>query len=263
MSGTNNGREPTLATASQVKKWPVIICDGRTETDIKKSPLKRQGRLMADQKATLSPSDPDSLLAIAKDLLFEKFQCRDFRDKQEDVIRAIFAGHNTLIVSLTGKRMCYQIPAIAFPAMDALEGRAATENDRESAADGLALVITPWVHLMESRINGLKKRGMTAWSHSNKAWAQQLEIRQAIRDKKLRILYCTPEQVDNEAFIESMKAVSGGIRLLAIDEAHCISEVSLPIRFPRSYTFCRSSEMLMYVTNWTAGALVQTGLLEA
>lgn len=74
-------------------------------------------------------------------------------------------------------------------------------------------------------MDALKKRGIPAdCMDSTKTWPEQQAISAAMRDGKLRLLYCAPERLNNEGFVEIMKCVRGGVRLVAVDEAHCVSE---------------------------------------
>lgn len=78
---------------------------------------------------------------------------------------------------------------------------------------------------MRDQVDVLKRKGVAAESiDSTKTWEQQQEISAKMRDGTLRLLYCAPERLNNEGFIENLKHVAGGIRLVAVDEAHCISE---------------------------------------
>jgi superfamily II DNA helicase RecQ len=79
---------------------------------------------------------------------------------------------------------------------------------------------------MKDQVDALQKRGLAADSmDSTKTHEQYKQVRLNLRNGQLRILYCAPERLNNEGFIEDMKNVPGGIRLVAVDEAHCISEV--------------------------------------
>jgi superfamily II DNA helicase RecQ len=86
--------------------------------------------------------------------------------------------------------------------------------------------VSPLIALMKDQVDALQKRGIAAdCIDSTKTYEQHQQIRLALRNGQLRILYCAPERLNNEGFIENMKNVPGGIRLVAVDEAHCISEV--------------------------------------
>lgn len=78
---------------------------------------------------------------------------------------------------------------------------------------------------MKDQVDALRKRGIAAdCMDSTKSYDQIQEIRHGLRKGLIKILYCAPERLNNEGFVESMKEVDGGVRLLAVDEAHCISE---------------------------------------
>lgn len=78
---------------------------------------------------------------------------------------------------------------------------------------------------MKDQVDALKRRNVPAdCIDSTKTWDQQQQTHAALQEGKLRILYCAPERLNNEGFIERMRHVRGGVRLLAVDEAHCISE---------------------------------------
>jgi superfamily II DNA helicase RecQ len=78
---------------------------------------------------------------------------------------------------------------------------------------------------MKDQVDVLKKLGVRAEAmDSTKTRDQYLATVDAMREGELDILYCAPERLNNEGFVASMASVKGGVRLLAVDEAHCISE---------------------------------------
>jgi superfamily II DNA helicase RecQ len=96
---------------------------------------------------------------------------------------------------------------------------------RPPGEHGITIVVSPLIALMKDQVDALKRRNVPAdCIDSTKTWEQQQQIHAALQDGKLRILYCAPERLNNEGFIERMRHVRGGVRLLAVDEAHCISE---------------------------------------
>ncbi|ORY61587.1 ATP-dependent DNA helicase recQ [Pseudomassariella vexata] len=162
-----------------------------------------------------------NLAAIARKILRDRFGLDAFRHEQEKAIQSILRGQNTLVIFPTGagKSLCYQIPALAFEHID--------EDNliMRPEGPGITLVVSPLIALMKDQTDALKRRGIPAeCSDSTKTYEQQQQISGDIRAGRLRLLYCSPEKLNNEGFVESMKYVPGGVRLLAIDEAHCISE---------------------------------------
>jgi superfamily II DNA helicase RecQ len=91
---------------------------------------------------------------------------------------------------------------------------------------GITLVVSPLIALMKDQVDALRRRGIAAEClDSTKSWAQMQEVNSLLREGKLRLLYVAPERLNNEGFVETIKHVRGGIRLVGVDEAHCISEV--------------------------------------
>lgn len=164
--------------------------------------------------------DTDSF-TLATTALTKKFGLKAFRLKQEQVISRILAGGSATVVFPTGggKSLCYQVPGLVFSELD-------QKLDRRHAADsGVTLVVSPLIALMKDQVDALVKRGIKAATlDSTKTIEQFRKTSEMLRNGQLKLLYCAPERLNNEGFIEQMKNVRGGIRLLAVDEAHCISE---------------------------------------
>jgi superfamily II DNA helicase RecQ len=117
-----------------------------------------------------------------------------------------------------------QIPGIAFEELDAA---GLTERQSQSAgmSSGITIVVSPLIALMKDQVDALQRRGIpAACLDSTKSYEESKSINASMQEGKLRILYCAPERLNNEGFVESIKFIPGGIRLVAVDEAHCISE---------------------------------------
>lgn len=83
---------------------------------------------------------------------------------------------------------------------------------------------------MKDQVDALQRRGIAAdCIDSTKTLDQLQAISQQLSSGKLQLIYCSPERLNNERFVDQMKHVSGGVRLVAVDEAHCISEVRPPM----------------------------------
>ncbi|EJT68910.1 hypothetical protein GGTG_13503 [Gaeumannomyces tritici R3-111a-1] len=157
---------------------------------------------------------------LAQKILRQTFGRNAFRLEQEAAISTILHGRNAMVVMPTGggKSLCYQVPAIAFEKLDL-----ASDAGRPSG-HGITVVVSPLLALMRDQVNILKRKGVAAESmDSTKTWEQQQEIGAKMRDGTLRLLYCASERF-SKRFIENLKQVAGGVRLVAVDEAHCISE---------------------------------------
>jgi len=156
--------------------------------------------------------------AIAVAALNTHFKLPAFRLQQESVIARILAGGSAVVVFPTGagKSICYQIPAITFAEVD---------QSRGTDDGGITLVVSPLIALMKDQVDALLRRGIkAAVLDSTRTREEYMDTVNAMKTGQLKLLYCAPERLNNEGFIEQMKNVRGGIRLVAVDEAHCISE---------------------------------------
>ncbi len=127
------------------------------------------------------------------------------REGQEPVINALLAGRSALAVFPTGggKSLCYQLPALLL--------------------DGLTLVVSPLIALMRDQVDALAAKGISAARLDSTLDADQLrDVYERLEAGTLKLLYIAPERFSNEAFRQRLKRLP--IELIAIDEAHCISE---------------------------------------
>ncbi|KAL8925430.1 MAG: hypothetical protein Q9208_003522 [Pyrenodesmia sp. 3 TL-2023] len=154
---------------------------------------------------------------LAEVILQKTWGFPKFRLKQEHAIARLINGRSTAVVFPTGggKSLVYQIPALAFDEYDKYCGR--------SPGKGVTLVVSPLIALMKDQVDALRRRGVCAAamdsSQTRDAW---LDTCDKLRKDELKLLYVAPERLNNETFIEMISNTK--IRLLAIDEAHCISE---------------------------------------
>lgn len=139
-----------------------------------------------------------------QELLKTKFGYADFRPGQQAVIDDILAHKNVLTIMPTGggKSLCYQIPALML--------------------DGLTLVISPLIALMKDQVDALNDSGIPATFVNSTLDFQQIDERLAqARHGDVKLLYVSPERLDSGAFSQ-LAALP--IDLVAVDEAHCISQ---------------------------------------
>lgn len=133
------------------------------------------------------------------------FNLSGFRPGQEEIIRDITSGHDTLAVMPTGggKSLCYQLPAVVTP--------------------GLTLVISPLIALMKDQVDALRFKGVQAASlHSGLTFGEQQSILDAVNTGSLKILFIAPERLQTPGFQSLLTRIHVG--LVAVDEAHCISQ---------------------------------------
>ena len=141
----------------------------------------------------------------ARQVLQKHFGFTDFREGQQPVIDRLLGGRSVLAIFPTGagKSLCYQLPALML--------------------DGVTVVISPLIALMKDQIDFLVSRGIAAARlDSSLDAAGARDVYQKLRDGSLKILYIAPERLANERFLATLARLK--IALLAIDEAHCISE---------------------------------------
>ncbi len=137
--------------------------------------------------------------------LREKFGHDAFRGGQEAVVRALLDGRSALAVFPTGggKSICYQLPALLL--------------------DGLTLVISPLIALMKDQVDALTAKGIAAARLDSTLTAEEAaNVYEWLENGSLKLLYVAPERFSNEAFRLRVKRLK--VALVAIDEAHCISE---------------------------------------
>jgi len=132
------------------------------------------------------------------------------RPGQADVITEIFEGTPVIAVMPTGagKSLCYQLPAVVL-----------------GERGGITLVVSPLIALMKDQVDVLRARGVTAVALTSAATAdEQREILDGIRAGAFTLVYVAPERFRSPRFVEALEACASRIALVAIDEAHCISE---------------------------------------
>lgn len=138
-------------------------------------------------------------------ILKRYFGHANFRPGQEELIDAILLGRDALGIMPTGggKSLCYQIPALLFP--------------------GVTLVISPLISLMKDQVTALRKSGINAAFINSSLSAKQLHLIYSQAQKgKYKFLYVAPERLGSESFSALTQAMP--VSLVAVDEAHCISQ---------------------------------------
>jgi len=144
-------------------------------------------------------------LDAARAALRARFGFEDFRPGQARAVESVLAGRDTLVVLPTGggKSVCYQVPALLLP--------------------GLTVVVSPLISLMKDQVDALTARGIPATFVNSTLTAGEVAERMSrVVRGEVKLLYVAPERFDFGTAAERLRDV--GVSLLAIDEAHCISE---------------------------------------
>ena len=149
------------------------------------------------------------MIRTPADILRQTFGYESFRPHQEGIVDAALAGQDVLAVMPTsaGKSICYQVPAIALA----------------ERTGGLTVVVSPLISLMADQVGALRQYGVAASClNSTLTGAEQADVLHGIAAGALTLIYVAPERLDDPALLSV--AAERGVALLAVDEAHCISQ---------------------------------------
>lgn len=141
----------------------------------------------------------------AQQVLQDVFGYHEFRPGQEDVVANVLSGCDSLVLMPTGggKSLCYQVPALLL--------------------DGLTVVVSPLISLMKDQVDALKHNGIeAAYLNSTLSWEQSQALFTQLAHGNVKLLYVSPERLLHNDFINNF--VRWQVSLLAVDEAHCISQ---------------------------------------
>lgn len=145
------------------------------------------------------------MLNHAKEILQTYYGYDEFRNGQSKIIEQVLSGKDTVAIMPTGggKSICYQVPALMLP--------------------GITIVISPLISLMKDQVDALNNAGIPAtFINSSISGSEMYERIQAIEAGKYKLLYLAPERLEAPSFVELIKKMN--VSLIAIDEAHCISQ---------------------------------------
>ena len=174
-------------------------------------------------------------MTTVREILKKYFGYDTFRPMQEEIIHAVLEGHDTLALLPTGggKSICFQVPALA--------------------TEGICLVISPLIALMKDQVQNLQKRNIPALAVYSGMTHKEIDI---TLDNcvygKYKFLYVSPERLQTAVFRERVKKMK--INLIAVDEAHCVSQWGYDFRPP----YLQIAEIRKEVTGVPVIALTAT-----
>ena len=137
--------------------------------------------------------------------LQKNFGFSEFRSPQEEVIKTILEGRDSLVIMPTGKgkSLCYQLPAMLQP--------------------GVTIVISPLIALMKDQVDALLRHRIPAsYINSSLTPTEQSAEIDRLRNGLTKIIYIAPERFRNRSFLQAISQID--VSLMAIDEAHCLSQ---------------------------------------
>jgi ATP-dependent DNA helicase RecQ len=144
-------------------------------------------------------------LESARAILSRYWKYDDFRPGQKKAVEAVLSGRDTLLIMPTGggKSICYQVPAMLF--------------------EGVTIVVSPLISLMKDQVDTLEQAGLPAtFINSSLSSAEMAARLDAVARGAVKLVYVAPERFESPAFAE--RAARLNVSLLAIDEAHCVSQ---------------------------------------
>lgn len=144
-------------------------------------------------------------MAAIEELLRKYWGYTSFLPHQREIIASVLEGRDTVGIMATGggKSLCYQLPALHL--------------------GGLTLVVSPLISLMKDQVDDLNLRGIPAAAYTGSlTYRERAEIERRLADTTLRLLFLSPEKCMQSGFLKFLGRFP--VRLIAIDEAHCISE---------------------------------------
>ena len=161
---------------------------------------------------------------LLRESLCKHFGFSEFREGQAEVIQAVLDGKDAVVVMPTGggKSLCYQLPSILIK--------------------GITIVVSPLIALMKDQVDALNARGIAAtFINSSLNYKDYTERLDAVRQGNVKIIYVAPERFRNEGFVQAISQAE--VKLLAVDEAHCISHWGHDFR-PDYLRLAEAAEML-------------------
>tara|TARA_R110000737_G_scaffold2923_16_gene9825 strand:+ start:78717 stop:80180 length:1464 start_codon:yes stop_codon:yes gene_type:complete len=150
---------------------------------------------------------------LIQSTLSDRFGLESLRPLQTEIIEQVMDGGDALVVMPTGsgKSLCFQLPSLAM--------------NHECGGEGIGLVFSPLIALMEDQVHALKKRGIRAeYVNSTVSKPERIKRYKKLAAGEYELFYATPERMTKPDFRAALDQCPGGVNLLAIDECHCVTK---------------------------------------
>ncbi len=183
----------------------------------------------------MNTTKPNFPVRTPQAVLKQVFGYKDFRDGQEAIIAAALDGQDSLVLLPTGggKSLCYQVPALIL--------------------DGVTVVISPLISLMQDQVAQLRALGVqAAYINNSLPFEEQQAVYQQLHYGQIKLLYVAPEKILQHEFLARLSHLK--LALFAIDEAHCVSHWGHDFR-PH---YCRLNELKQHFMHVPMMALTAT-----
>jgi len=170
---------------------------------------------------------------VLRDVIHRVWGFSDFRPLQREAMHSILEQRDSVVVLPTGggKSLCFQAPALVDSNRVAGSGEAGLDQGHASAEEppprkGFALVVSPLISLMKDQVDGLRVDGVdAAYLNSTLTPGERDRVIVSLREDRCRLLYVSPERLVGEGSQGFRRMLQQcGVRFVAIDEAHCISQ---------------------------------------
>src|SRR6185503_20089042 len=164
----------------------------------------------------------ESVDSALRDVLHRVWGFSDFRPLQREAMHTVLDGRDSLTVLPTGggKSLCFQAPALVA------DGSCREEGGDAGPRRGFALIVSPLISLMKDQVDGLRVDGIAAaYLNSSLSGDERDRVLASLREDRCRLLYVSPERLvgdGSQGFRRLLQQF--GVRYIAVDEAHCISQ---------------------------------------
>lgn len=178
-----------------------------SERKIIKNP--RNEKYYSERNNSKNPRDEktrdEKALYKKEQILKRYFGYDSFKEGQAEIVDSLVSGRDVMCIMPTGagKSICYQVPALM--------------------REGLTIVISPLISLMKDQVQALEQMGIeAAYINSSLRQEEYFGVTRGVRQGRFKLLYVAPERLSSESFVELCR--EAGVSMVAIDEAHCISQ---------------------------------------